>query len=273
MTKIMGILNVTPDSFYDGGCHDSVGSALQKAKELEKDGADLIDIGGESTRPFSDPVSIDEELRRVIPVIQEVKKSVSTPLSIDTRNFKVAQKAFDAGACFINDVSGFSDPSMCELAASTGACICVMHMKGDPKTMQENPVYEQEICETLLQFFDKKKVLLTKYGVKEENILFDPGIGFGKTVEDNTKIIHNLQKFKVAGFPILLGLSRKSFMGKIVGKKADALLAPTIAMNTIAMLSDVNMIRVHDVKEHRDVIEVLKYNNVHKLFSVSSSWN
>lgn len=255
MTQLMGILNVTPDSFYDGGRY--IENAIERALEIEWEGADIIDIGGESSRPGASPVSEDEELQRVIPIIEHLKGKISIPISIDTRKARVASAAVEAGATLINDITGFSDPAMCEAAASTGANICVMHMQGTPQIMQKNPHYSKGVVPHVLNWFEKRLESLFKTGIHEKNIILDPGIGFGKTVSHNLEIIHNLQKFKTLGFPILLGVSRKSFMSKIVNKPAKELLPTTITMNTIAILSKVDIIRVHDVKEHRDVIDVL----------------
>ena len=255
MTQLMGILNVTPDSFFDGGRY--VENAIERALEIEREGADIIDIGGESSRPGASPVSEDEELQRVIPIIEHLQDKISIPISIDTRKAGVASAAVEAGATLINDITGFSDPAMCEVAASTGANICVMHMQGTPQIMQKNPHYPEGVVPHVLNWFEKRLESLFKTGIHEKKIILDPGIGFGKTISHNLEIIHNLQKFKTLGFPILLGVSRKSFMSKIVNKPAKKLLPTTVAMNTIAILSEVDIIRVHDVKEHRDVIDVL----------------
>jgi dihydropteroate synthase len=257
-TKIMGILNVTPDSFYDKGQFFSQDSAIERGIKLFDEGADLIDIGGESTRPGADPVSEQEELERIIPVIEALKSRVTIPISIDTMKPAVARAAIKAGASIINDVSGFRNPEMIKAAAETQARICVMHMLGEPKTMQVDPHYPNGVIEEIILWFKNKAIELGHSGIKKKNIIFDPGIGFGKTVEDNYEILHNLQKFKALGFPILIGLSRKSFIGKVVGMPPQELLAPTIALNTLAMRENVDFIRVHDVKEHRSVADVME---------------
>ena len=256
-TKIMGILNVTPDSFYDQGQYFSTDLAVARGIKLFEDGADLLDIGGESTRPDADAVSLNDELQRVIPVIQALKKEIPIPLSIDTMKSEVARAAIEAGAEIINDVSGFRDPLMIDVAAETGVCLSVMHMQGTPKTMQSNPVYPHGVVEDVIMWFKETVLRLEARGVKKKNIIFDPGVGFGKTVEDNYIILHNLQKFKALGFPVLLGLSRKSFMGKVLNKPPEELLAPTIAMDTLALRENVDFIRVHDVEEHRNVACVM----------------
>lgn len=258
MTKLMGILNVTPDSFFDKGKFFDIDSAVKHGLEMHSQGADIIDIGGESTRPGSAQVDIDEEMKRVIPIIEALHVAIPTAISIDTRNAKTAAAAIIAGASIINDVSGFQDPAMQEVAASSNADLCVMHMQGSPQTMQNNPSYPDGIISHLIRFFETQITLLMKRGVKSNRIILDPGIGFGKTVADNLEIIQNLPKLKTMGFPLLLGISRKSFMGKILHLPASELLPATIAINTLLIMSHVDVIRVHDVAEHRAVIELLK---------------
>jgi dihydropteroate synthase len=233
---------------------------------LFQEGADIIDIGGESTRPGSEPVAEEEEYARVIPVIRALKREIPIPISIDTVKPNIAKAALDEGAAMLNDVSGFCNPDMIKIAKEADAPICVMHMRGTPKTMQINPCYEEGIIAHLLRWFEDKTLQLLKAGVKKKNIILDPGIGFGKTVDDNLKILHNLQKFKASGFPVLVGLSRKSFMSKIINKPAKDTLATTIALNTVALLENADIIRVHDVAEHRDVVDVLK-----KYFEINKS--
>lgn len=263
-TQLVGILNATPDSFYDKSRFFDVESAVARGLLIFSEGADIIDIGGESTRPrtvYTNPdavrVSVSEELKRVIPVITRLKQLVSIPLSIDTMKPEVAATAVEAGASWINDVSGFRHPEMRNIAASTGVKICVMHMQGDPQTMQLNPHYEEPIIEHLKFWFADALEKLIQAGVKEQNIVIDPGIGFGKTVAHNLEIIHNLHQLKSLGFPVLIGVSRKSFMSKILNRLTTELLPATLAMNTIAILSHVDYIRVHDVQEHRDIINLL----------------
>ncbi|MBA2728532.1 MAG: dihydropteroate synthase [Parachlamydiaceae bacterium] len=256
-TKIMGILNATPDSFFADSRPDELDKAIAYGIELWKQGADIIDIGGESTRPNAPPVSEEEEIRRVIPLIQELSKRQPLPISIDTMKPSVAEKALAAGASIINDVSGFRDPAMRELAASSQMQICVMHMLGNPKTMQDSPFYNNGIIAALLHWFETTIEDLTRAGVKKEQIILDPGIGFGKTVAHNLEIIHNLRKLKAIGFPLLLGVSRKTFIRKILGLSSEEVLPATLAMSTIAITAGVDYIRVHDVKEHRQVINIL----------------
>jgi dihydropteroate synthase len=256
-TKLMGILNVTPDSFYDQGRWFDFSLAVQHGIQLMQHGADLIDIGGESTRPGAPPVSEQEELQRVIPVIRALREHVSVPLSIDTMKPKVAEAALLAGATFINDVSGFRNPHMQSLAASSGVKICVMHMHETPLTMQNQPSYPQGIILFLLDWFQKKINELCKAGIQPHQIILDPGIGFGKTIADNLEILHNLQKIKALGFPILLGISRKSFMGKLLQHPPSGLLPATLTINML-VIKDVDILRVHDVGEHRDLLHILE---------------
>lgn len=254
--QVMGILNVTPDSFFDGGKHNTVEEAIAHGIRLYEEGADLIDIGGESTRPGAAEVSVNEEIARVIPVIKALKKEIPLPLSIDTKKSIVAAAAVEAGASLINDVSGFSSPEMVKVAVESQSPICVMHMQGTPKTMQYNPSYPKGITAELTDWFTKKIEMLTEMGIQKEQIILDPGIGFGKTVDDNLEILHNLQRFKALGCRLLIGLSRKSFLTKITGLPSTEALPPTIAMNTVALMQGADIIRVHDVAEHRAVVDV-----------------
>lgn len=256
-TRLMGILNATPDSFFTDSRTPNVEQAVERALKLQGEGADLLDIGGESSRPGSCGVSETEELTRVIPIIQELQGRLSIPISIDTMKPAVAKAALGAGATLINDISGFSNPEMIRLAREARCDICVMHMQGTPFTMQKNPFYQEGIIPHLMQWFQEKAELLTSQGIEPERIIFDPGIGFGKTVADNLEIIHNLHGFKKLGFRLLLGVSRKSFLGKILNQPTNDLLPATLTANAIAVLNHVDIIRVHDVKEHRSVIDFL----------------
>lgn len=257
-TKIMGILNVTPDSCYDGGSYHAFDKAIAHAQKLYQDGADILDIGGESTRPGAEPVPLAEELERVIPVIKAVRPLIPIPISVDTLKPEVAAQAVAAGANIINDVTGFADPAMREVAISTEADIVVMHMQGEPRTMQINPHYPEGMVNHLLNWFEQRVDELVQFGIKEENIIIDPGIGFGKTVAHNIEIIQNLPEFRALGFRVLVGVSRKDFMRKITGKDRDQLLPTTIAVNTLLMMENIDIIRVHDVAEHRMVRQVLE---------------
>lgn len=259
LTKLMGILNVTPNSCYDQGRFFKHELAIEHGVRLCQQGADWIDIGGESTKPGVPAVSEEEEIRRVIPVIRALKKEIHIPLSIDTLKAKVAEAAIEAGASLINDVSGFRDPEMRRVAAQANVPICVMHMLETPATMQNNPSYPNGVIPFLLDYFQQQIDLLLAAGVKEKNIILDPGIGFGKTVAHNVEIVHNLHKFKEMGFPVLIGLSRKSFLGKIINKTYPDLLAASLAVNTLALVAKVDYLRVHDVPEHRDIIDLMAH--------------
>jgi dihydropteroate synthase len=264
-TKLMGILNVTPDSCFDQGRWFDQSSAIRRGVQISLEGADFLDIGGESTRPGAQSVCEAEELDRVIPVIKALKQEITIPISIDTMKAKVAEAALEAGASFINDVSGFSDAAMRQIAASSNCSICVMHMHESPATMQLNPIYPQGIIPFLIDWFKRRIDLLIDNGIDEKNILLDPGIGFGKTIADNVEIVQNLHKIKALGFPVLIGLSRKSFLGKIVNKTYPDLLPVSLAINTLAILAQIDIIRVHDVSEHRDVIDLLTHMNANNL--------
>jgi dihydropteroate synthase len=258
-TQLMGILNVTPDSCFDQGRWFEHSTAIQRGIQIWHEGADWLDIGGESTRPGASPVSDKEELNRVLPVIRSLKQEISIPISIDTMKAKVAEAAIEAGASLINDVSGFRDPAMRQVAANSQLPICVMHMHENPTSMQNNPHYPQGIIPFLIDWFTERIDLLLASGIQEKHIILDPGIGFGKTVADNVEIVQNLHKIKGLGFPVLIGLSRKSFLGKIINKNYPDLLPVSLAVNTLAIQAHVDMIRVHDIGEHRDIIDLMSY--------------
>jgi len=257
-TYIMGILNITPDSFSDGGrFFDRPEEAIEYALKMEEEGADIIDIGGESTRPGAKPVSLKEELRRVIPVIKILSKRLKIPISIDTRKAKVAKEAIEAGASIVNDVSGLRyDEEMRKIVAYYKVPLIIMHMKGNPQTMQRNPFYKDLISE-IIDFLEKRINLAEEAGISRENIIIDPGIGFGKTVEHNLMILKNLYQFKVLGRPILIGTSRKSFIGKILNLDVNERLYGTISSCCLAVLKGANILRVHDVKEVKEAINLL----------------
>lgn len=256
-TRIMGIINVTPDSFYDKSRYINLDIAVATAIKMKDDGADILDIGGESSRPGAAIVSEEEELKRVIPIIEAMAHTIDLPISIDTSKPGVARAAIKAGARFLNDITGFENKEMIGVAREFDLDICVMHMQGKPQTMQVNPYYEEGIIPHLLSWFKVKIDHLIQSGIDPKRIILDPGIGFGKTVADNLEIVHNLRELKQLGFSLLLGVSRKSFLSKIVNKPASELLSATLAMNTIAIASQVEIIRVHDVREHRDIVNVL----------------
>lgn len=253
----MGIINITPDSYFKKSRAMTTIDAVAAAIRMKEEGADILDIGGESTRPGAAVVGVEEELQRVIPIIKAIRKSLDIPISIDTRKPAVAKAAVEAGANLLNDITGFEDAEMIAIAKQHDLDICVMHMQGNPQNMQLNPHYEQGVIPYLLDWFQKKTITLLEAGIIKERIIIDPGIGFGKTVADNLEIIHNLTKLRALGFPVLLGISRKSFLSKLLNKPTEELLSATLAINSIAVNSHVDMIRVHDVKEHRDIVDTI----------------
>lgn len=251
-TYIMGILNVTPDSFSDGGSFFEKDAAIGHGLQMVSDGADIIDVGGESTRPGAMDVSVQEELDRVMPVIEGLVKKIDKPVSIDTRKSDVARAAIKAGAVMINDVSGLNyDPALASIAAESGATIIIMHTKGNPRDMQRDPKYKNLIIE-IKKALKKAATVAAHAGVSKERIVIDPGIGFGKTVEHNLRILAGLDEFKELGYPVCVGVSRKSFIGKVLNcpDPADR-LAGTLAANVVAIMNGANILRVHDVKESR----------------------
>lgn len=253
----MGILNATPDSFSDGGLYLDKSSAIERAYQIAEEGADIIDIGGESTRPGSEPITVQEELRRTIPVIEAISKNIKIPISIDTYKSEVAKVALDAGASMVNDISGLRfDPKMPEIVSEYKVPVVIMHIKGTPKDMQTNPFYEALIPE-IMDYFRMGIKIATQAGISEDKIIIDPGIGFGKTFEHNLEIINNLQEFTLFRKPILIGPSRKAFIGKILGDAPiSERLEGTSAVVAISILKGANIIRVHDVKEMVKVAKV-----------------
>jgi len=257
-TYIMGILNVTPDSFFDGGKYINLRKAVDRGLQLVEEGADIIDIGGESTRPGAEPISVDEELKRVIPVIENLSKKINIPISIDTYKAKVAEEAIKAGATIINDISGLRfDPQMPYIAAKYDTPVVIMHIKGTPKNMQINPLYDALIPE-IMEYLRNSIVIAKNAGVKENRIIIDPGIGFGKKLEHNLLIIKKLKEFTSLGKPILIGVSRKSFIGKILDDApAEHRLEGTMAAVAVSVINGANIVRVHDVKEIIKVVKVV----------------
>lgn len=247
-TLICGILNVTPDSFSDGGKWGSVEAAAAHALELEAQGADLLDIGGESSRPGSAPVSLEEEKSRVIPVLQALAGRLKIPVSVDTCKPELAALAVQAGASYINDITGFTSPAMIEAAASAGAGVIAMHMQGEPRSMQAAPVYGDVVAE-VKAFLAGRAAALAAAGIKE--IMLDPGIGFGKTLEHNLALIARLGELSALGYPVLLGVSRKKFIGTLAGGGPGERLSGTIAACVLGAANGANIIRVHDVLECR----------------------
>ncbi|MBN1524138.1 MAG: dihydropteroate synthase [Spirochaetales bacterium] len=254
----MGILNITPDSFYPDSRTPNFDTAFKKAGEMIADGADILDIGGESTRPGSDPISVEEEIQRVVPLIKALKNQWNGILSIDTKKIEVASAALDAGVDMINTVSGLrEDDRFARLVAEAGVPVVLMHMQGTPKTMQEQPHYTDPVNEIKheLQLLADHAMAC---GIKKELIILDPGIGFGKRVSDNLAILNYIRSFRESGFPLLIGLSRKSFLDAVTGRSVEDRLAGTIAAQAVAALSGANILRVHDVKEAVDTIKVVQ---------------
>ena len=258
-TYLMGILNVTPDSFSDGGLYYDREAALRRAERLIEEGADLLDIGGESTRPFAKPVSEEEELRRVIPVIEAIRERFpEIPLSVDTYKARVAEEALAAGADIVNDVSALRfDPRMPQVVARFRPPVILMHMKGTPQTMQLNPVYEDLLGE-IGSFLEERARLAESLGVPREGIILDPGIGFGKNLEHNLTLIRSCRFFKKMGYPILYGPSRKAFLGEILGKEARERDTGTAAVVAYLALQGTDLVRVHNVGLCREVLRVLE---------------
>jgi dihydropteroate synthase len=266
-TYIMGILNVTQDSFSDGGLYFDKSEAIKRAVQMVEDGADIVDIGGESTRPGSEPITIEEELRRTIPVIEVLSKEVNVPISIDTYKSEVVKKALDAGASMVNDISGLRfDPEMSKVVSAYRVPVAIMHIKGRPKDMQQNPVYEALIPEITDYLRDGIRLAIES-GVSEDKIIIDPGIGFGKTFNHNLEIINNLHEFTRLEKPILIGLSRKAFIGRILGDApVTDRLEGTAAAVAISIMNGANIVRVHDVKE---MVKVAKVADAIKNLSIS----
>ncbi len=254
--KVMGILNVTPDSFSDGGQFDSEASACLQAEAFVASGADIIDIGGESTRPFADPVSESVELQRVIPPIQAIRRKFSIPISVDTTKAEVARRALEAGADIINDISALrKDPQMVSLLQETDVPLIIMHMKGTPGDMQINPEYDDVVRE-ICGFFEERLGWMEQKGINRERIILDPGIGFGKKLSHNLSILKHLDEFKKFGCPVLLGHSRKSFIKDICGLGVEARDLPTAVVSALACNMDVDIIRVHDVVSTRIALQM-----------------
>ena len=248
----MGILNRTPDSFSDGGRFMDEDRACRHARKMVREGADIIDIGGESSRPGSRSIGADEELKRTIPVIRKLSKDLGVPISIDTSKSEIAREAILAGASIVNDITGLkSDPDMANVIARHGACVSVMHMKGSPDDMQDNPLYEDLMAE-IIDSLEESTNLALEAGIRPDKIIVDPGIGFGKTLQHNLTIIKQLAELKTLEKPILIGMSRKSFIGKLLERPAEDRLMGTAASSVLAIAGGANIIRVHDVREMSD---------------------
>lgn len=255
-THVMGILNITSDSFSDGGLYLGLDRAVARAKEMVAEGADIIDIGGESTRPYADPVPLAEEIARVIPVLERLVAEVNVPISVDTYKSEVARQALKRKATIINDISGLkADPQMAEVVAEFGCPVVVMHIKGTPKNMQENPVYDDVVGEVMAYLQGSIEMAL-QAGVQKEKVIVDPGIGFGKTASHSLEILHRLAEFKALGQPILTGTSRKSFIGKVLDLPPAERLEGTAATVALSIAGGADLVRVHDVKAMKRVVRM-----------------
>ncbi len=250
----MGVVNVTPDSFSDGGRFFDAKFAIAQARALAEDGADIIDIGGESSRPGADPVPEEEELRRILPVLRSLS---DLPVSVDTRRPRVMNEALAAGASMINDIEALSAPGALEAIAKSDCAVCLMHKQGEPATMQRDPHYDDVVVE-VKAFLEQRVKAAQGAGIAADRIVVDPGFGFGKTVAHNLELLRHLEKFSSLKLPVLAGLSRKSSLAKITGRAVDERLAGSLAMALLALQGGARILRVHDVKETRDVIAVWK---------------
>ena len=253
---LMGVLNVTEDSFYDGGRYKSHDAALRQVEKMIEEGADIIDIGGESTRPGAEPVSATVESDRVIPVIRDIRKRWQVPVSIDTYKAAVAQKALDAGADMVNDISGLRfDPEMLKVLKKTNAPFVIMHIQGTPRDMQKDPYYV-DVVKEVRAYFEERYGAVVNAGLDESRIIFDPGIGFGKKVEHNLALISHLDELSVHNRPILLGASRKKFIGAILNKEVGERLTGTVAVTAVAVLLGAAIIRVHDIAPNLEALRI-----------------
>ncbi|MGM0441237.1 MAG: dihydropteroate synthase [Elusimicrobiota bacterium] len=258
--SIMGVLNITPDSFYDGGKYNDPEKAFQRALKLNEDGADIIDIGGESTRPGSKSISAGEEMSRVLPVIEKLKDSFpDIKISCDTTSPKVAREVLERGVDMINNVAGFRNPKMRKTVAEYNPAICIMHMQGNPENMQDSPQYK-DLLTDIRNFLHKNADKCLEEGVDKDNILIDPGIGFGKTLKHNLKIIANIDKLSDE-YPVLLGASRKSFLKDLLDLPPNQRLSGSLAVSCWSAFLDISVLRVHDVKETKQALEVVKALN------------
>ncbi len=256
-THVMGVLNVTPDSFSDGGRFMSEDSAVSQALNMTRDGADIIDVGGESTRPGSIPVKADEEIKRVVPVIKRLKALINIPISIDTSKAPVAEAALTSGASMVNDITGLKgDREMADVIAKHDVPVVIMHINGTPRTMQTDPYYEDLIGDITGSFVWSIE-MAKDAGVDENKIIVDPGIGFGKRLEHNLRIVKELRRFKMLGRPVMIGLSRKSFIGEVLGAPVNERLIGTTTGLALAISNGANIVRVHDVKEALEVTRMV----------------
>jgi len=252
---VMGIVNVTPDSFSDGGRYSSTTQAIEHGLTLATEGADVLDIGGESSRPGAESVLLDEELKRVVPVIEELRRHTTVPISIDTAKPEVARQALAAGANIINDITALADPAMARVIGEIRPGLVLMHMQGEPRTMQQNPHYEN-LIEEVNDFLAAAASRALAAGATAENIVIDPGIGFGKTWEHNLQLIRETKRFTELGYPVLIGPSRKRFIGELTGKDVDRRLYGSIGAVAAAVVLGARLVRVHDVAPMIDAVRV-----------------
>ncbi len=258
LPRLMGILNVTPDSFSDGGSYSDVPAAVDAGLQLVEDGADILDVGGESTRPGATPVSTQDELRRVIPVIERLAAAVSVPISIDTMKAEVAREALAAGASIVNDVSaGRFDPSLLEVCAVSDCGLVLRHMLGTPQTMQNDPRYEDVVAE-VRRFLRERVAACEELGIAPERIAVDPGIGFGKTADHNLSLLTHIPALRSDGRPVLIGHSRKRYLYKLLGRETDERLAGTIGVSISLAMQGADLLRIHDVRAVRDALRTWK---------------
>ncbi|RXJ73807.1 dihydropteroate synthase [Veronia nyctiphanis] len=255
--QIMGILNVTPDSFSDGGLHNTLDHALFHAERMLSSGASILDVGGESTRPGAPDVALNEELERVVPVVEAIRSRFDCWISIDTSKAVVMREAIQAGGDLINDVRALREPGALGTAAEADVPVCLMHMQGQPRTMQTNPTYS-DLTGDIVTFFEERIAACEEVGICRKNIILDPGFGFGKTLTHNYQLLDKLEVFHRLGLPVLAGMSRKSMIYKLLAKTPQEVLAGSLACATIAALKGAQIIRVHDVEETWDVIHVVQ---------------
>ena len=253
--QVMGIVNVTPDSFSDGGAHDTADAAVAHALRLVEEGADALDIGGESTRPGAAEVEVEEELRRVVPVIERLAAQVAVPISIDTSKPEVMRAAVQAGAGMINDVYGLRREGALDAAAALGVPVCLMHMQGEPRSMQADPHYEDVVAE-VHGFFTQRLFACEMAGISKKKLLIDPGFGFGKTLEHNLRLLRQLSRFTELGVPVLAGVSRKSMIGQVTGRPMEQRMAGSVAAALIAVQNGAAIVRVHEVAATLDALKI-----------------
>lgn len=253
--RVMGIVNATPDSFSDGGLAFAPAAAFARAEVLASEGADLLDVGGESSRPGAEPIGLDEEIRRVIPVVEALAARLPIPISVDTTKPEVARLAFEAGAAILNDITALSDPAMLSLVADSGAGVVLMHMQGTPQTMQDDPHYDDVVAE-VLQFLSDRVEVAERAGIPRERIAIDPGIGFGKMFDHNLALLRGLDRFATLGCALLVGVSRKGFLGKLTGRDVTDRATASVVCSLGAIHRGAGVVRVHDVGAMADAIRV-----------------